>query len=65
MSRVTLGFIPEPILVSLERILPSRKVPERLQTSRKFKQIQSSIDAVGLNEPLHNTPADPRTGQHL
>lgn len=65
MSRVTLGFIPEPILVSLERILPSRKVPERLLTSRKFKQIQSSIDAVGLIEPLNITPADPRTGQHL
>lgn len=65
MSKVTLGFIPEPILVSLERILPSRKVPERLLTSRKFKQIQSSIDAVGLIEPLNITPADPKTGQHL
>lgn len=65
MSRVTLGFIPEPILVSLERILPSRKVPERLLTSRKFKQIQSSIDAVGLIEPLNITPADPKSGQHL
>jgi len=65
MSRVTLGFIPDPILVSLEQILPSRKVPERLLTSRKFKQIQSSIDAVGLIEPLNITPADPRTGQHL
>ena len=65
MSKVTLGFIPEPILVSLERILPSRKVPERLLTSRKFKQIQSSINAVGLIEPLNITPADPKTGQHL
>lgn len=65
MSKVTLGFIPKPILVSLERILPSRKVPERLLTSRKFKQIQSSINAVGLIEPLNIAPADPETGQHL
>ena len=37
MSRPLLGFIPEPITLALDRILPSRKTPEGLQTSRKFK----------------------------
>ena len=65
MNKVALGFIPEPLTIPLERILPSRKVPDRVLTSRKFKQIQSSIDAVGLIEPLNIAPKDPGTGKHL
>ncbi|MGE4438879.1 plasmid partitioning protein RepB C-terminal domain-containing protein [Achromobacter sp.] len=47
-----LGFIPEPLLLSLSVILPLRKSPIGLQTSRKFRQIIASIEAVGLIEPL-------------
>jgi hypothetical protein len=36
----------------LSSILPSRKTPEGLLASRKFKQIIASIEAVGLIEPL-------------
>lgn len=52
MTKVTLGFIPEPRQVALADILPSRKTPEGLSLSRKFKQIRSSIEEVGLIEPL-------------
>lgn len=37
-----LGFIPEPLTIPLDRILPSRKIPQGLYGSRKFKQIQTS-----------------------
>lgn len=37
MTAIALGFVPEPITVSLDRILPSRKVPAGLATSRKFR----------------------------
>lgn len=47
-----LGFIPEPKRLPLDQILPSRRIPDGLHGSRKFKQIQASIDAVGLIEPL-------------
>jgi ParB-like chromosome segregation protein Spo0J len=46
-------------------ILPSRKQPEGLQTSRKFKQIVASIKAIGLIEPLSVGKADKKTGQHI
>ncbi len=52
MSRPPLGFIPDPLTLALERILPSRKTPEGLNTSRKFKQILASMEAVGLNRTL-------------
>ncbi len=65
MTGVTLGFVPEPLLVPIDRILPSRKVPAGLATSRKFRQVRSSIEEVGLIEPLSVTAMDAGTGQHL
>ena len=65
MSRPPLGFIPDPLTLPLDRILPSRKTPEGLHTSRKFKQIMASMEAVGLTEPLSVGKADKVTGQHV
>lgn len=52
MEKPPLGFVPEPLSLPLSSILPSRKRPDGLLTSRKFKQIFASIKAVGLIEPL-------------
>jgi len=65
MTRVTLGFVPDPLVVPFEMLLPSRKIPVGLMMSRKFKQIRSSIEAVGLIEPLSIGPADKKSGQHV
>ncbi|WP_234744913.1 plasmid partitioning protein RepB C-terminal domain-containing protein [Burkholderia sp. WTPI3] len=65
MSQPPLGFVPEPITVLLDRILPSRKPPDGVLESKKFKTILSSIEEVGLIEPLTISKVDPRTGQHV
>lgn len=65
MNQTSLGFIPEPITVTFENLLPSRKVPVGLATSRKYKQILSSINAVGLIEPLTIGKADKVGGMHI
>lgn len=65
MSQPPLGFIPDPITMPFEKLLPSRKTPDGLPTSRKYKQILSSIDAVGLIEPLTIGKADKVNGTHL
>lgn len=65
MSQLPLGFVPEPITVSFDKLLPSRKPPDGLATSRKFKQIASSITAVGLIEPLTIGKADKASGTHV
>lgn len=65
MTKLPLGFIPEPLSISLDQLLPSHKVPEGLLNSRKFKQILSSIDAIGLIEPLTISKADKQSGQYI
>lgn len=65
MTQMPLGFVPEPQAVPLDSILPSRKPPEGLETSRKFRQILSSIEAVGLIEPLTVGRADKHTAMHV
>lgn len=64
MTKPPLGFVPEPLLLPLSVVLPSRKTPEGLQNSRKFKQILASIEAVGLIEPLSVGKPD-RAGQYI
>ncbi len=65
MTSVTLGFVPEPLAVPLPRILPSRRTPAGLTSTRKFKQILSSIGEVGLIEPLTVTAVDQQSGNHI
>lgn len=64
MSAAPLGFIPEPLTLPLGRILPSRKMPEGVLASRKFKQIVASLEAVGLIEPLSVGKPD-KAGQYV
>jgi len=56
MSKIALGFVPEPRRVPVDKVLPSRKAPVGLASSRKYKQIHSSIVEVGLIEPLTVSP---------
>jgi hypothetical protein len=65
MSKLPLGFVPEPITITFDKLLPSRKPPEGLALSRKFKQIVSSIASVGLIEPLTVGRADKASGMHV
>lgn len=65
MKQMPLGFIPEPVVIAFDKLLPSRKAPDGLPISRKFKQIISSIDAIGLIEPLTIAKADKVSGMHL
>jgi hypothetical protein len=65
MTKVSLGFLPEPLNLPLDMILPSRKIPTFLTTSRKFLQIRSSIEEIGLIEPLSVVPADGGNGQYV
>ena len=64
MTTPPLGFILEPLLLPLSVILPSRKTPDGLLTSRKYKQVQTSIETVGVIEPLSVGKPD-RAGQYI
>jgi hypothetical protein len=57
MSQIALGFIPDPMTINFDKLLPSRKLPENVITSRKYKQIIESLRSVGLIEPLTISPS--------
>jgi len=65
VTKVSIGFIPNPLLVRLSEILPSRKLPASVVASVKFRQICASIKDIGLIEPLSVTAVDKASGQHL
>ena len=65
MTAIALGFSLQTLTVPLANLLPSRQVPEGLDVSRKFKQIRSSIEEIGLIEPLSITPEIKKTGNHM
>lgn len=65
MTYVALGFIPKPLSIELENLLPSRRLPMGLTATQKFKQISASIKEVGLIEPLSITAVDRASGKHL
>jgi ParB-like chromosome segregation protein Spo0J len=65
MSKVAIGFDLESLTVPVDKILPSRKAPVGISTSRKYMQIRSSIQEIGLIEPLSVGPAHRKTGQHI
>ena len=47
-----LGFNLETYQIPLDQLLPSKKVPDGVMSTRKYKQIVSSIREIGLIEPL-------------
>lgn len=55
---LTLGFDLETHQIPIEHLMPSKKVPDGVMTTRKFKQILSSIKEIGLIEPLSVIPTD-------
>lgn len=56
---LTLGFDLETFQIPLEELMPSKKVPDGVMTTRKFKQIVSSVREIGLIEPLSVIKPDP------
>jgi len=65
MSELPLGFLREPTTLTFEKILPSHQLPQGLSGTLKYRQIVSSIEAVGLIEPLSVCKADKLSGMHL
>lgn len=65
MTSIPLGFLPKPLMIPVDSLLPSRKIPPGLADSHKYRQIRASIEEINLIEPLSITAVDRKTGQHL
>jgi ParB-like chromosome segregation protein Spo0J len=60
-----LGFELETYQVPLDQLLPSKKVQDGVMSTRKYKQIVSSINEIGLIEPLSVLHPDPKKSEYL
>lgn len=65
MMQVDVGFSLDCVSLPATSILPSRKIGEALHLSKKVQQIRSSIEDIGLIEPLSVTQEIKATGKHM
>jgi len=65
MTGLKLGFEPTILLISVDKILPSRKTPVAVAISKKFTQIRASIEEVGLIEPLSVGAPEAKAGMYV
>lgn len=65
MTTVELAFLPKPMMVPIDNVLPSRKPPIRLLETKKYRMVVTSIREIGLIEPLAVSAVDRKTGQHV
>ncbi len=60
-----LGFEMETYHIPLDQLLPSKQLTEGVMSTRKYKQIVSSINEVGLIEPLSVIQPDRNKPEYL
>ena len=60
-----LGFDLETYQIPLDQLLPSKKVPDGIMSTRKYKQIVSSIHEIGRIEPLAVIQPDASKSEYL
>ncbi len=65
MTSVAVGFLPKPLTLPVDSLLPSVSLDPKLLSSRKFRQIRTSIAEIGLIEPLSVTSVSRKSGQHI
>ena len=63
--KILVGFDLETQMITLDALLPSKKVPDGAMSSRKFQQIKASISEVGLIEPLSVARPDVSKDEYL
>jgi ParB-like chromosome segregation protein Spo0J len=58
MIKLPVAFVPRVLAVQVDELLPTKRPPEKLDYSPKFRTIQASILEVGLIEPLSVSSAN-------
>lgn len=62
---ILLGFDLETYQVPLDHLLPSKKIMDGTMSTRKYKQVVSSIHEIGLIEPLSVIQPDTKKSEFL
>ena len=62
-GKVQIGFGRRPVMVPLEKLLRTRKLPDHVKESVKYKRVVASIREVGIIEPLIVHPQKGKAAQ--
>ena len=65
MNKIKNGFLMEAITLSLDKILPSRKLKPGIKASSRYKMIEASVREVGVIDPLIVYPQGGKSGTYL
>ena len=65
MNALKAAFRFEPVTLSLDKILPSRKLPPGLKATPRYKVVESSVREVGLIEPPMVHPQKGKQGAYV
>ncbi|MGA0910803.1 MAG: ParB N-terminal domain-containing protein, partial [Burkholderiaceae bacterium] len=60
-----LRFDPEPHQIPHDTLMPSKRIPDGVMNTRKYKQVVSSIHEIGLIEPLSVIQHDPAKSEFI
>jgi ParB-like chromosome segregation protein Spo0J len=60
-----LGFDLETYQIPLDTLMPSKRIPDGVMSTRKYKQVVSSIHEIGLIEPLSVIQHDPAKSEFI
>lgn len=64
IDEIRIAFQPEVLIMRLDDLLPLRQMTPNIAASRKYARIKSSIETVGLIEPLAVAPQE-TDGRHM
>ena len=62
---VKMAFKPEGVIISINHILPMKQVKPSVKKTKKYLQIASSINEIGIIEPLIVYPQNGNNGNYL
>lgn len=62
---VVLACHPEVVTIDVAHVIPLKKLPSTIGSSRKYQSIATSIGEVGIIEPLVVFPQDKGKGQYI
>lgn len=65
MNTLPKAFEDRPKEIALDRLLPTKALPEAVPKSAKYKQVAASIRDVGLIEPIVVSQPDPHSGLNM
>jgi hypothetical protein len=60
-----LGFDLETYQIPLDTLMPSKRIPDGVMSTRKYKQVIPSIHEIGLIEPLSVIQHDPAKSEFI